>query len=99
MRTSYAEPEKLNLLLELMREARSQLEAGGQPCLGGFLKERGLSPEQIKEFVEEWTGIISDLMQDLLTEKNTHTVGQLNLQTGIRRGLFAHPEPDFAKRL
>jgi hypothetical protein len=99
MKPPLSETEKLNILLELVREARSQLEADEQPSLRGFLKGRGLSSEQIGELVVQWTGMISDLMKELPADSITLSERQDNLQTGALRILFACLVPDYGTRL
>jgi hypothetical protein len=99
MKAPLSEIEKLNLLLELVQEARHQIESGGQPALGGFLRERGLSEQQISELMEQWTGMISDLMKEVPSKTVTLSERQDNLQTGALRILFACLVPDYASRL
>jgi hypothetical protein len=99
MKPHLSELEKLNLLLELVREARAQLQAGGQPCLRGFLKERKLTTMQIAELIEEWTQLISELLQESPTTTVTLSERDENLQTGSLRLLFACLVPDYATRL
>lgn len=64
MNQSIPEIVKLRLLLDLVSEARSQLQAGQQPRLRGFLRKRGLTPPEIEGLVEEWILLIKEIMQE-----------------------------------
>ena len=57
MKTPLSELDELKVLLDLVREARRQVEAGEQPKLGGFLKEQGISDKQAEILIEQWTKI------------------------------------------
>ena len=99
MKPTLSEIDELKLLLELVREARLQVEAGGQPALGGFLKAQGLSNEQANLLIEQWTRLITDLLDEKETKPATLSERKDNLQTGALRLLFACFVPDYRSRL
>ena len=99
MKPTLSEIDELNLLLELVREARHQIEAGGQPSLGGFLKAQGLSQEQAETLIEQWTRRITELLNEIPIKPATLSERKNSLQTGALRLLFSVLVPDYSSRL
>jgi len=56
--------EEVKILLEMVAQAKQQVQSGEQPCLVGFLDQKGVPKSQQKAFVEKWcselTGIIKN---------------------------------------
>ncbi len=99
MKQSLSETEELHLLLELVSEARQQIEAGGQPVLSGFLKAKGVSQEEIEVLIDRWTQLITELINETPTIPITLSERKDHLHTSAMCLLFSVLIPDFKSRL
>jgi len=99
MNPSLTEKELLESLLALVVEARTQVEARGQPALTGFLKSRGHSAEHVAQIVDHWSTGILAIIQEMNQPSVTLSERNETLQTGALRFLLACLIPNYAERL
>lgn len=99
MNSPLSELEELNLLLDIIREARAQIEKGSRPRLHGFLAERGVSKENINQLFSRWIPLIQEMAAEQTPDPIILSERKDSLQVGALRLLFSCIVQDYTRRL
>ena len=97
MKPAMTELEELNLLLEMVRSARSQIQVGEQPTLGSFLRRRGIGKAQTLHLAARWAELAKRILAE--TPPTTVSARTPELRSGAMRLLLACFVPDYQNRL